>query len=149
MCCQSALYMVDLNVRLFSVEIQESVFVVILCAFLKYPLQEAVHGVVGIVERKAYLLNGHLCGLAILQQKQYLVERTIVAETLLQVLLQIQPHEREVTLQMTALQVEDIRQGVERHTQRILRDGGIQEEIVARDTLATEAAAFLAEVVGE
>ena len=122
---------------------------VILCAILEYPLQKTVHGIVGIVERYAHLLDGHLCGLAVLQQKEDFVERAIVAEALLQVLLQIQTHKREVTLQMTALQVEDVRQGVERHTQRILRDGSVQEEVVARNALASEAAAFLAEVMGE
>ena len=149
MCCQSALYMVDLNLCLFTVEVQESIFVVILCAILKYPLQEAVHGIVGIIERKAHLLDGYLYGLAVFKQKEDFVECTVVAEAAGKIFLQVEADKREITLQMTALQVEDVRQGVERHTQRILRDSSIQEEIVARDTLASEATALFAEVVGE
>ena len=50
---------------------------------------------------------------------------------------------------MTALEVEDVRERVECHAQRVLCDGVVQEQVVAGYALATEVGALLAQVVGE
>ncbi len=71
-----------------------------------------VHGVIGIVKSDTYLFYSYLCRLAILKDVEHIVECAIVAETVFQVLLQVEPHERQVTLQVTALQIEDVWKGI-------------------------------------
>ena len=122
---------------------------VILDTILQYPLQEMVHSIIGIVKSDTYLFYSYLCRFAILQNVEYIIKCAVVTETAFEVLLQVETYERQITLQVTALQVEDVRKGIESDTQRIFRNGGVQEKIVTRDTFASETACFLTEVVGK
>ena len=64
-------------------------------------------------------------------------------------LLGVDTDNGQIVLDVAALQVEDVGQGVERDAQRILGECGVQKQIVASDALAAEVTALLIEVVGE
>ena len=66
---------------------------VVLGTIIEHPLQEQVHCIVGLIIADANYLNGHLRDLSVLQDGEHIVERTVVAEATVLVLLKVETDE--------------------------------------------------------
>ena len=94
---------------------------VVLLSLADYPLQE-VPDLRLVAIDKADRLQRDQVDLRVLQQPQRLVQ-IATAQDLLLILLQVQRQDRELRLQLAALQVEEVSRRVERDARAILSDG--------------------------
>ena len=113
----------------------------------KHPLQELVQSLIRLVIAHPDLLDSNFRHPVVFQDGNELIQCGFIGEVLFEVLLHVDADDGEIALYMSALQVEDVRQGIERYPQRVLCQGSVQEEIISRDALAAEITALFTEVM--